>query len=182
MISRNPSVSKIEPASWTSIAQRSSPIPVSMFCFGSGVTEPSAAEVELHEDEIPELDVPVAALAVRSAVGLPATVLGAAVVVQLGARAARARLAGRAPEVLRAGERHDPLAREALAHPGCDGDLVLPDPEARVAGENARPQPIRLEPQMLGHELPGVVDGAVLEVVAEREVPEHLEHRRVPRR
>jgi hypothetical protein len=42
MIRRKPSVSKIESASCTSIAQRSRPMPVSMFCFGSGVTEPSA--------------------------------------------------------------------------------------------------------------------------------------------
>ena len=43
MISRKPSVSKIESTPWTSIAQRSRPIPVSMFCFGSGVSEPSTA-------------------------------------------------------------------------------------------------------------------------------------------
>ena len=34
-------MSKIESTSWTSIAQRSRPIPVSMFCLGSGVSEPS---------------------------------------------------------------------------------------------------------------------------------------------
>ena len=38
-----------------------------------------------------------------------------------------------------------------------------------------------LEPEVPRDVLPGVVDGAVLEVVAEREVAEHLEHRGVPR-
>ena len=42
MISRKPSVSKIEGASCSSMALRSRPIPVSMFCLGSGVSDPSA--------------------------------------------------------------------------------------------------------------------------------------------
>ena len=139
-------------------------------------------EVELHEDEVPELDVAVAPLAVGPAVALAAAVLGAAVVVELGARAARAGLAGGAPEVLGAREGHDPLARQALAEPRLHGDVVLPEAEAGVTREDRCPEPVRLEPEPLGDELPGVVDGAVLEVVAEREVAEHLEHRGVPRR
>ena len=138
-------------------------------------------EVELHEDEVPELDVAVTAIAVRPAVRLAAAVLGATVVVELRAGAARAGLAGGAPEVLGARERHDALARKALPQPGGDGDLVLADAERRVTREHARPEPVGVELQMLGDELPRQVDGAVLEVVAEREVAEHLEHRRVAR-
>ena len=148
---------------------------------GQRCQRPVRAEVELHEHEVPELDVAVAALAVRAAVRLAAAVLRTAVVVELGAGTARPRLAGGAPEVVGARERDDPLARDALAPPGGDGDLVLPEPETRVAGEDRGPEPVGLEPQVLGHELPRVVDGPVLEVVAEREVPEHLEHRCVTR-
>ena len=154
---------------------------MSMFCLGSGVSEPSAREVELHEDEVPELDVAVATLAVRAAVGLAAPVLRTAVVVELRARAARAGLPGRAPEVVRAGERDDALPRDSHPLPRRDGDLVLPEAEPRIAREDRRPEPLGLEPELPRDVLPGVVDGAVLEVVAEREVAEHLEHRGVPR-
>ena len=36
-------------------------------------------------------------------------------------------------------------------------------------------QPVRRQPEFLGDEIPGELDGAVLEIVAEREVAEHLE-------
>ena len=139
-------------------------------------------EVVLHEDEIPELDEPVAALAVRPAVVLAAAVLLAAVVVELGAGTARPRVPGRSPEVFGARKRDDPLARHALAQPPGDRDLVLAEAELRVAGEDRRPQAFGVELHVLGDELPGEVDRTVLEVVAEREVPEHLEHRRMARR
>src|SRR4029453_8534486 len=86
-----------------------------------------------------------AALAVRPAVELAAAVLGAPVIVELGAWAAGAGLPRGTPEVLRARERDDALARDALPHPGGDGDLVLADPERRIAGEDARPQPARVQ-------------------------------------
>ena len=138
-------------------------------------------EVVLHEHEVPELDEPVAALAVRPAVVLAAAVLLAAVVVELGAGTARSRVPGRSPEVLGARKRDDPLPRNALAEPPGDRDVVLAEAELRVACEDRRPQAFGLEAHLLGDELPGVVDRTVLEVVAEREVPEHLEHRRVAR-
>src|SRR5207253_4167496 len=37
-----------------------------------------------------------------------------------------------------------------------------------------------VEREALGRELPGHLDGALLEVVAKREVPEHLEERQMP--
>ena len=79
------------------------------------------------------------------------------------------------------GKRDDPLARDALAEPAGDRDVVLAEAELRIAREHRRPQALGVEAHVLGDELPGVVDRAVLEVVAEREVPEHLEHRRVAR-
>ena len=42
------------------------------------------------------------------------------------------------------------------------------------------PEPVLLQAEALGQQLPGVGDGVFLEVVAEGEVAEHLEERRVP--
>jgi hypothetical protein len=58
-------------------------------------------------------------------------------------------------------------------------DLVLAQPELRVAGEDADPEPFGIELQVLEHELPRELDRALLEVLAEREVAEHLEEREV---
>src|SRR5215213_2767385 len=44
-----------------------------------------------------------------------------------------------------------------------------------VALEDRDPEPLRRYPKVLRQELPGPVDGLLLEVVAEGEVPEHLE-------
>jgi hypothetical protein len=140
---------------------------------------PVGRKIELHEDEVPELDVAVAALAVRPAVRVTAAVLGAAVVVELGARAARPGLPGGAPEVVGAREGHDPLARDPLAQPRTDGDLVHTEAETGVTREHGGPQALGLEAELVDDELPGVIDRTVLEVVTEREVAEHLEHRRV---
>ena len=181
MISRKPSVSKIEGGLLDEHRAPLEPHPRVDVLLRERRHGAVGGEVELHEDEVPELDVAVTALAVRPAVRLATAVLGAPVVVELRAGAARAGLAGGAPEVLGARERHDALARKALPQPGGDGDLVLADAERRVTREHARPEPVGVELQMLGDELPRQVDGAVLEVVAEREVPEHLEHRRVSR-
>ena len=104
-----------------------------------------------------------------------------AVEVELGARPARP---GRPclPEVLRARQPHDALRRDADPLPRGDGDLVLAEGELGIAREDRRPEAVAIELHVLGDELPGEVDGAVLEVLAEREVAEHLEERQVPRR
>ena len=128
-----------------------------MFCCGSGVSVPVGGEVVLHEDEVPELEVALAALAVRAAVGLAAAVLGAAVVEDLGARAAGAGV-GRLPEVLRPRLPDDALARQADIEPALHGDLVLAEPELGIAGEHRRPEPVLGEAHVLGHELPGERD------------------------
>src|SRR5262249_56914583 len=58
-------------------------------------------------------------------------------------------------------------------------DRVLAEAERRVTLVHRRPEPLRVELHFLRDELPGELDGVVLEVVAEREVAEHLEERAV---
>src|SRR5205814_7394619 len=114
----------------------------------------------------------------RQVVGL--AVLDAAVEVQLAARPARPGRA-RLPEVLLAVARHDPLARDADGHPRLDRLLVGPEAELLVALEDRDPDVVGVEAEDLQRRLPGVLDGPLLEVVADREVAEHLEEREVPR-
>ena len=135
-------------------------------------------EVVLHEDEVPELEVALAALAVRAAGRVAAAVLGPAVVEDLGARPAGAGIRC-LPEVLRARLPDDALARQADVEPALHGDVVLAEAELGIAGEHGRPEPFLREAHVLGHELPGERDRLGLEVVAEREVAEHLEERGV---
>ena len=131
-----------------------------------------------HEDEVPELEEPCAARAGRRAIGLAAAVLLAPVVVQLGVRAARPGAAHR-PEVLGGRQRHDPLDGHAHALPELDRHLVGAELQLRIAGMNGHPDPIPVEPHVLQDELPGELDRALLEVLPEREVAEHLEERQV---
>src|SRR6266545_5097888 len=133
-------------------------------------------ELVLHEDEVPELEEALAARAARKAVGLAAAGLLAPVEVDLGVRPARPRAADR-PEVLRRRQRHDPLAWHADLDPVPDRDLVRAKLQLRVAGVDAHPQPVPVEPQVLDEELARILDRALLEVLPEREVAEHLEER-----
>ena len=103
----------------------------------------------------------------------------AAIDVQLAARAAGTAVA-RLPEVLRARAQHDPLARDADREPGLDRLLVGPEPELLVALEDGDPDVVGIESEAVLRELPGHLDGFLLEVVADREVAEHLEEREVP--
>ena len=150
---------------------------MSMFCFGSGVSVPSAARSYCMKTRFQYSRNRSHAAAGR-AVGAVAAVLGAAVVVQLGARAAGARRPGR-PEVVVA-ERDDALGRHALREPDLarlvvGGHLVAP-------AIDGRPDPLAIEPPGAEREVPGELDGAFLEVVAEREVAHHLEEGEVTRR
>ena len=135
-------------------------------------------QLELHEDEVPELEEAVA-LAARRALRPAAADLLAPVEEHLRVRPARPRAADR-PEVVRAREPHDPLGRHAHRLPGPHRDLVLAEPELRVAREDGDPDPVEVELHVLEHELPGELDRAVLEVLAEREVAEHLEEGQRP--
>ena len=123
--------------------------------------------VVLHEHQVPELDEP-PLVAVERATLTP--VLRALVVVDLRGGPARAGLA-HLPEVVGA-HALDPLGRHA--------DLVTPDVGRFVVVDvDGDPQPVSFETEDLGHELPREGNGVGLEVVAEGEVPEHLEEAEV---
>src|SRR5581483_8201553 len=53
--------------------------------------------------------------------------------------------------------------------------------QTRVARMDTDPEAIPVEPQVLLDELGRILDRALFEVLAEREVPEHLEEREVKR-
>ena len=85
----------------------------------------------------------------------------------LAARAAWALVAGGAPEVVRLAEAPDALGGyRRIVDPQVVGFVVLQ--------VDAGPQASRLKPQLLGDELPGVLNGLLLEVVAHAEVAQHL--------
>jgi hypothetical protein len=116
----------------------------------------------LHEHQVPDLEVAVG-LAGRAAVGAKG---GAAVVVDLRARAAGAGHPHR-PVVLLHAQALDALGGHADPAPQLEGLVVV-----QVDGG---PEPVRLQPEPFGDQLPGIGDGAFLEVVAEGEVAQHLE-------
>ena len=128
--------------------------------------------VVLHEDEVPELQEPVPVLV--GTAGRPAPHLVALVVEDLRTGAAGAGVAG-GPEIVRGGDADDAAVRQA-------GDL-LPQVEGLVVVVvDGDEQPFPVQPEAARDELPGVLDGGRLEVVAEREVAQHLEERVVARR
>ncbi len=60
-------------------------------------------------------------------------------------------------------------------------DLVAPDLFGLVVAlVNGDPQPVAVNAELLGDQLPRIGDGVRLEVVPEAEVPEHLEEGAVP--
>ena len=128
--------------------------------------------VELHEHEVPDLDVAIAVL-VRG----PRRATGdvrAMVVEDFGARTAGAGI-GHLPEVV-GGERRTLVVADADDALGRDADHVLPDIVGLVVGLVDRDQQavFRQLPD-LGQQFPGPDDRLALEVVAERPVAEHLE-------
>ena len=125
-------------------------------------------DLVLHEHEVPDFDV---AVLVRDGAALDA-VGGAAVVVDLGAGAGRAGLAG-GPVVVRLAHPLDPLGGHAgVLEPELLGFVVLfvdGHPEA------FRRQAVAAVVNARGEQFPGELDGVFLEVVAEGEVAAHLE-------
>ncbi len=134
--------------------------------------------VELHEDEVPDLEPPVAlaggseAPAARGFLG--AREMVALVEVDLRAWAARSRVAHR-PEIVLLAEPED----VGVAEPG---HLLPQRVRLVVVGEDGRPEPARVEAEVAREELPRKLDRVGLEVIAEREVAEHLEERVMARR
>ena len=135
--------------------------------------------IELHEHEIPDLDVAVAFRLGRP--GRAAPDLGAMVVEDLRARAARAGV-GHLPEVVARVLRALVVA-DAHAALRRDADLLRPDVVRLVVVDvDRRPQLFRRQAVHLRQELPREADRVALEVVAEAEVAQHLEERVVARR
>ncbi len=152
-------------------------MPVSMEGRGSGVMLPSSAAVKLHEYQIPDLDE--AAARIRGELLVLAALLRsfeAQVVMDLRTRTARTGLA-HLPEIVFLVQPENALLRNARHFlPELLGFVVF--------AEDRDVQPVlrHAEPLRTGHQLPGKRDGILLEVIAEREIAEHLEERVVAAR
>ena len=134
--------------------------------------------VVLHEHEVPELQETLV-LTAGEVLGRPES--HTAVEVELRARPARADGPG-FPEVLRARTADDPLARHPHRPPQLDRLLVGPQPQGLVTVEHGDPDVLRAEAEDLERQLPRELDRALLEVLADREVAEHLEEGEVAQR
>ena len=142
--------------------------------------------VELHEDEVPDLEEPPRLGVLDELIERVDVVGGAAcsrsmcpssgpeVDVHLAARTAGAGV-GHLPEVVRVAETVDAVVPDT-------GHLAPEAPGVVVLGVDTDPDAIGMdsEPLRAGHELPGEGDGVLLEVVAEGKVAEHLEEGVVP--
>ena len=119
----------------------------------------------LHEHQVPDFDETVA-VGVRAS-RRSARYVRAVIVEDLRARAARPGVS-HGPEIVRPGNAPDP----ALGQPG---DL-FPEIERLVVVDIDRDhQAIGRHAELFGHQPPRELDGAFLEVVAEREIAQHLE-------
>ena len=120
--------------------------------------------VKLGEYVVPDLHIAVA-VATDGAARLAAAILLAAVVVDLRARTARTGAV--LPEVVLLAEAEDAVFRNA--------DILVPDLKCLVVLDiDRRIQTVRRNAHDLGQELPAPGNRFLLEVVAEREVAQHL--------
>ena len=125
--------------------------------------------LELHEDVVPDLDVAITVLVRRA--GRAAGDLVAVVPEDLGAGTAGAAVA-HGPEVVAAGDADDLVVAEA-------GDL-LPDRGGLVVVDiDGDQQAFGVQAELLRDQFPRPVDGVFLEIVAEGEIPQHLEEGQV---
>ena len=131
-----------------------------------------AVVIELGEDDVPDLDIAVT-VAADGAAGLAAAVLLAAVIIDLGARAARA--GAMLPEVILLAEAEDAVLGNA-DHVTPDGEGLVVGRRRLVARKDRRIQTVRLkaDPLRAGQKFPCPGNGFLLEVIAEGEVAEHL--------
>ena len=126
--------------------------------------------VELREDEVPDFDEAVA-FRVGTPWGTPGN--GRAVIVEdLRARAARPDVAHH-PEIVRGGDADDLRLRKP-------SNLRPQSRRLVVFGIDRHQQSIPCEPELAGDQVPGQLDRPVLEVVAKREIPQHLEEGVMP--
>ena len=128
--------------------------------------------LKLHEHEVPDLDEAVAVGIGRAR--RTARNLVAVIEEDFRARTAGSRVA-HLPEVVARRDADDLAVGEAR-------DL-LPDRVGFIVGVIDRDeQALLVEAELLRQQIPGKLDRAILEVVAEREVAEHLEERVMARR
>ena len=127
--------------------------------------------IELHEDEIPDLDEAVAVFIRRA--GRPAGNLVAVIEEDFRTRAARAGVA-HLPEIVRRRDADDLGIRQPC-------DLLPQRVRFVVFGIHRDQQAVFRQPVFLGDQIPRQLDRAFLEIIAEREIAEHLEERVVPR-
>ena len=125
----------------------------------------------LHEDEVPDFDEAVAIFTRRA--GRTAWDVGAVIVENFGARTAGACIAHR-PEIIIGGTADNFFVGQAGDFfPEIEGFVIgVVDGDAELLGRNAPD---------FGNQLPGVGDGALLEVIAEAEIAEHFKKRMVAR-
>ena len=155
---------------------RSRPMPVSMFCAGSSGSEPSACSSYCMNTRFQNSRIALGVVPGPVGVGAEGR---AAVEVELAARAAGPGRAG-LPEVVVTAELDDALVRHAHRTPALDRLLVGTEAELVVAAEDGDPDVLPVEAEAVRARLQGELHGALLEVVAHREVAEHLEEGEVP--
>src|SRR3990170_3040813 len=119
----------------------------------------------LHAHQVPDLDEAVAVAVARS--GRAAGELLAVVVEDLRAGTAGARVA-HLPEVVGGGDAQDPVGAEPR-------DLAPDTVGVLVVVIDSDEEPLLVEGELLDEQVPSQLDRALLEVVAEGEVAEHLE-------
>ena len=134
----------------------------------------------LHEDQVVVLEIAVTVTARLADGRIGAAILecGATIDVNLGAGAAGASWAG-LPEIVLA-EGNDTRGWQALGEPQVARLGVEPKAHRWVTLVNRDPERVDIDAELVDQELPREVDGAGLEVVAKREVTEHLEEGAVP--
>ncbi len=139
---------------------------------GQGRSRSRRILVVLHEDQVPDLDEPVPILpeASRRTAGDVLSV----VVEDFRARPARPRVA-HAPEIVGRRDANDPPVVEPR-DPAPQRSRFL------VLVIDRHQQPRRIEPELARDQVPRQLDRQRLEIVAEREIAEHLEERVMPRR
>ena len=142
---------------------------------GEGIERSLAVPVVLHEHEVPDLE-PAVALALDAGARAPGGLLGAGQrmaleVVDLGAGAAGAGVA-HGPEVVLRAELQDAV----LADVRLPEAVRLGVPRDRpLAPEDRDLESVLGQTEVAGQEVPAELNGLLLEIVPEGEVPEHLE-------
>ena len=125
----------------------------------------------LHENDIPDLNEPVAVLLRRARRTTPDMV--AVIIEDFGARPARPR-GTHLPEIVRRRDANDPIFRHADLFPDFKGFIV--------GVIDGRQKTTFVDPKVIREQIPGVWDGFILEVVAKGEIAEHLKESVMPRR